>query len=457
MPPAARMSALELRASISLASIFGLRMLGMFLILPVFAIYAETLPGGSNLTLVGIALGAYGLTQALLQIPFGWWSDRYGRKPVIYAGLAIFAVGSFVAALAGNIYMVIFGRVLQGAGAISAAVIAMVADLTSEENRGKAMAMVGSTIGATFALSLVAGPWLNQFIGVPGIFALTGVLAVAAVLVVYRIVPDVAEVAPHGAQQPPAGFLEVLTNRELARLNFGALVLHAVLMSLFIAVPFALRSGGLEVGAHWMVYLPTLLGSFLLMVPVLIGARSGRQVKSAFVVAVALLLAVQAALPWGAGGAWQLGALLLAFFTAFNVLEATLPALATRLAPAGAKGVAVGIFTSVQFLGTFVGAAAGGWAYGAWGVAGIVALNGGLLAAWLVLALGMTVPPALSTRVYVIPALDPRQADGLAARLQALPGVHEALVVAAEHSARLRVDSARFDEENVRKLIARDS
>jgi MFS family permease len=457
MSPAARMSADELRASISLSSIFGLRMLGMFLILPVFAIHAETLPGGSNLTLVGIALGAYGLTQAVLQIPFGWWSDRYGRKPVIYAGLAIFAAGSFIAAAAGNIYVVILGRVLQGAGAISAAVIAMLADLTREESRAKAMAMIGTTIGATFALSIVAGPWLNHVIGVPGIFALTGVLAAAAIMVVYRIVPDVPDVAPRRGHERPPGFREVLMNRELARLNCGALVLHAVLMSLFIAVPFSLRASGLEVSAHWQVYLPTLLGSFLLMVPVLIGARSGRQVKYAFVAAVALLLGVQAALPWGVGSAWQLGALLLLFFTAFNVLEATLPALATRLAPAGAKGVAIGIFTSIQFFGAFIGAALGGWVYGAWGTIGIVVLNGGLVAVWLMLALGMTVPPTLSTRVYAIPAMDPQRSDGLAVRLQALPGVHEASIIAGEGSARLRVDSAGFDEENVRKLIAQES
>ena len=456
MSPAVRMSADELRASVSLASIFGLRMLGMFLILPVFAIYAETLPGGANLTLVGIALGAYGLTQALLQIPFGWWSDRYGRKPVIYAGLAIFAVGSFIAAAAGNIYVVILGRVLQGAGAISAAVIAMVADLTREEHRGKAMAMIGSTIGGTFALSLVAGPWLDHLIGVPGIFVLTGVLALAAIVVVREIVPDVPEAAHGHGHEKPAGFWEVLANRELARQNFGVLVLHAVLMSLFIAVPFSLRSGGLDVSEHWKVYLPTLLGSFVLMVPVLIRARTARQVKTAFIASVALLLGVQVTLPWSVGSVWPLAGSLLVFFAAFNVLEATLPALASRTAPAGARGVALGVFTSIQFFGTFLGAAAGGWVYGSWGAMGVVAMNAGLVAVWLALTLGMTVPVALSTREYAISPLDAEQADGLAARLRALPGVHEASVAAGERSARLRVDSAGFDDENVRRLIARD-
>ena len=386
------MSADELRASISLSSIFGLRMLGMFLILPVFAIYAETLPGGSDLTLVGIAIGVYGLTQALLQIPFGWWSDRYGRKPVIYVGLVIFAIGSFVAAAADSIYVVILGRVLQGGGAISAAVIAMVADLTREENRTKAMALVGSTIGATFALSIVAGPWLNHLIGVPGIFALTGVLAVAAIVVVHRVVPDVARPATGGDTVKVAGFRQVLMDRELARLNFGVLVLHAVLMSLFIAVPFSLRSAGLELSAHWMVYLPTILGSFVLMLPLLMSSRGSHRVKAIFVASVGVLLCVHAVLPLAATAVLPLAVCLLAFFTAFNVLEATLPSLASRLAPAGAKGVALGVFTSIQFFGTFLGAAGGGWVYGRWGMSGMVVLNAGLIAAWLALALGMRVP-----------------------------------------------------------------
>jgi MFS family permease len=245
-----RMSPVELRASLSLAGIFGLRMLGMFVILPVFAIYAEGLPGGDNLTLVGIAIGIYGLTQACLQIPFGWWSDRYGRKPVIYAGLAIFAVGSFVAALGVNIYVVILGRMLQGAGAISAAVMAMTADLTRDEHRAKAMAMIGSTIGATFALSLILSPWLNRVIGVPGIFAMTGVLVLCAMGVVYAVVPDVA----HEPQRAGAGGLKqfgmVLRDAQLGRLYCGVFVLHAVLMALFIAVPLDLRAAGRRRGSR---------------------------------------------------------------------------------------------------------------------------------------------------------------------------------------------------------------
>ncbi len=386
------MTPLELRASIGLSGIFGLRLLGMFVILPVFAIYAERLPGGDDLTLVGLAIGAYGLTQALLQIPFGWWSDRYGRKPIIYIGLVIFAVGSFVAALAPDIYMVIFGRMLQGAGAISAAVIAMTADLTREDQRAKAMAMIGSTIGVAFALSLVASPWLDRMIGVPGIFALTGVLALGAMLVMWRVIPDVP-------QNPPApgralkDFWHVLIDPQLARLNWGIFALHAVLMALFIVVPFGLRDAGLPVGSHWQVYLPVMLGSFVLMMPAVLQAGNPVLLRRWFIVSVAVLLAAHLALPWLDGSVWLLSLFLLAFFAPFNALEAMLPTLTTRLAPAHAKGTAIGLYSTIQFFGTFLGASAGGILYKNWGPVAVIGFDAVLLAIWLILALGMRVPP----------------------------------------------------------------
>ncbi len=392
MSSRSKMTPLELRASIGLSGIFGLRLLGMFVILPVFAIYAERLPGGDNLTLVGLAIGAYGLTQALLQIPFGWWSDRYGRKPVVYIGLVIFAIGSFVAALAPDIYMVIFGRMLQGAGAISAAVIAMTADLTREDQRAKAMAMIGSTIGVAFALSLVASPWLDRMIGVPGIFALTGILALGAMLVMWRVIPD----AP---QNPPApgralkDFWHVLTDPQLARLNWGIFALHAVLMALFIVVPFGLRDAGLPVGEHWQVYLPVMLGSFVLMMPAVLQAGNPVLLRRWFIVSIAVLLAAHLALPWLEGSVWLLSLFLLAFFAPFNALEAMLPTLTTRLAPTHAKGTAIGLYSTIQFFGTFLGASAGGILYKNWGPVAVVAFDAVLLAIWLILALGMRVPP----------------------------------------------------------------
>jgi MFS family permease len=452
-----KMSAPELRASIGLSAIFGLRMLGMFAILPVFAIYAEGLPGGNDLTLVGIAIGAYGLTQAILQIPFGWWSDRHGRRPVIYAGLAIFADGSFIAASGHHIYVVILGRVLQGAGAISAAVMAMAADLTRDEHRTKAMAMIGSTIGATFALSLIVSPSLDRIIGVPGIFALTGVLAIVAMWVVYRVVPA-GSAHTHdrggGGRVEPGEFWRVLHDPQLLRLNYGILVLQAVLMSLFIAIPFALRQAGLDLAHHWQVYLPALLGSFALMLPAILGAKKANQVRTVFIGSIVLLLGVHLAMPELTGSVWLIGLFLLLFFTAFNVLEACLPSLVTRIAPVEAKGTAIGVFSSLQFFGAFLGAAAGGFLYGRWGAAGIVIFNVTLLVMWLILACGMKVPAVLSARVYTISELACERADTLTVRLRTVAGVHEARVVPAEGRAYLKVDSAGFDEQNVLELIA---
>jgi len=391
MKAADRMSPVELRAALSLSSIFGLRMLGMFVILPVFAIYAEGLPGGDNLTLVGIAIGIYGLTQACLQIPFGWWSDRYGRKPVIYAGLAIFATGSFVAALGINIYVVILGRMLQGAGAISAAVMAMTADLTRDEHRSKAMAMIGSTIGATFALSLVLSPWLNRVIGVPGIFAMTGVLVLCAIGVVYALVPNVPE-KPRPDTRGIERFVAVLRDPQLVRLYYGVFTLHAVLMALFIAVPLDLRAAGLPVDHHWQVYLPVMAGSFVLMLPGILGTKQPGRLRLVFIGSVALLLLAHLAMPWLKDSVWLITAFLLAFFTAFNTLEAHLPTLVSRIAPGSARGVAIGVFASLQFFGAFFGAATGGFLYGRWGTTGIVIFDALLLVIWLMAAIGTRVP-----------------------------------------------------------------
>lgn len=388
-----RMSPTELRAAVSLSAIFGLRMLGMFVILPVFAFYAESLPGGDDLTLVGIAIGIYGLTQGILQVPFGWWSDRYGRKRVIYFGLGVFAVGSFVAALGVHIYLVIAGRMLQGAGAVSAAVMAMAADLTRDEHRAKAMAMIGSTIGATFAASLVLSPWLDRVIGVPGIFVMTGLLVLAAMWVVYALVPEVPEAPPEPHASGWRAFTAALCEPQLARLYYGIFVLHALLMAVFIAVPLELRAAGLPVARHWLVYLPALAGSFLLMLPAVLGVERPGAVKAVLLAAIAVLLAAQAALPQLTASAWSLGAFLLVFFTAFNVLEAHLPTLVSKLAAPGARGVAIGVFASLQFLGTFFGAAAGGYLYERWGTAGVVIFGVVLSVIWLAVSAGTRVPP----------------------------------------------------------------
>ena len=387
------MSAVERRATVGLAGISGLRLFGMFVILPVLALYVERLPGGASRVLLGTALGIYGLTQAALQVPFGWASDRWGRKPVVHFGLAVFAAGSVVAALATDIAWIIVGRALQGAGAISAVLIAMAADLTRDEVRTRAMAVIGITIGTTFALSLIAGPVLTAWIGVPGIFLLTGALALASMAVVRYAIPDVPR--PAGAHAvPPGALARALRDGQLARLNYGVFALHAVLMALFVQVPFALRDNGLAADRHWLVYLPVLVVSVLLMLPFLRRADQPARGKRVFTGAVATLLAAQVALALSQHSLAALAVALTLFFAAFNLLEATLPALISKCAPEEIRGTAVGVYSCLQFLGTFAGGLAGGWLAQHFGAASVFVLGVALAAIWFAASATMTMPPA---------------------------------------------------------------
>jgi predicted MFS family arabinose efflux permease len=372
----------ELRASFSLASIFGLRLFGMFVILPVFALYARDLPGWS-LALVGVALGIYGLTQAALQIPFGWLSDRYGRKPILYAGLLLFAAGSLICAASASPGAMIFGRALQGAGAISGVVIAMAADLTRDSQRGKAMAIIGSTIGVSFALSFAISPFLGAAIGVPGIFAMTAGLAIAAVAVVAFVVPDVEA---HEAPRVDVPFREVLANRELLRLDVGIFVLHVVLMALFIVVPIALKQAGVAPAKHAWVYLGAVGAGFVFALPAIVGRAAHAHERRFFLGAISLLAASIVALMFGMAELAGICVALVIFFTAFNVLEARLPSLVARHAPVGAKGAATGVYSSVQFLGTFVGGALGGVIAQHAGFLAVLGFCLALVLAWMVVA-----------------------------------------------------------------------
>ncbi len=391
VPSNDRMSSDEKRAGISLAAVFALRMLGLFLILPVFAIYAKELPSGNDVALVGIALGAYGLTQACLQIAYGAASDRFGRKPVIVFGLVVFVVGSFVAAFAGDIYIVIAGRVLQGAGAISAAVTALAADLTREQHLTKVMAMIGSSIGLVFAISMVGAPLLFVSIGMPGIFALTGILALLAIFVVLRVVPA----APAVPRQPTwQSFVEVLSHRQLLRLNFGVFALHLMLTAMWVLLPAELIStGGLPVAEHWKVYLPALLLSFVIMVPAIIVAERFARMKLIFNAAIVLLLLVQFGFGLFSAGLYGLAFWLTLFFVAFNILEATQPSLISRIAPPHAKGAALGVYNTTQALGLFLGGVFGGVLTKYAGPGAVWAGGAALALVWLMLGLSMSMPP----------------------------------------------------------------
>jgi len=436
----------ELRAASSLAAVFSVRLLGLFMIYPVFAAYARGL-AGANPYLIGEALGIYGLTQGLLQIPFGLLSDRFGRKPMIVAGLILFGIGSAVAALSHSIGGVIFGRALQGAGAVGSVILALLADLTREESRTKAMAMVGISIGVSFMIALVAGPILASFIGVAGIFWLMVAMALAGIVITEFAVPSPRQVRVHRDAETVPGLIgSVLRNTELLRLDFGIFALHAMLTASFLAVPGLLRGTlGVSVYNDWMIYLPVLVVSVAVMLPAIIVAEKYRRMKAVFVGAVAALLLSQAMLYAGAGSTAILLAALAIFFSAFNVMEASLPSLITKAAPPDAKGTATGIYSSAQFLGIFAGGVAGGWASQHGGSAGVFALTSALALLWLIAAVTMKQPSYLTTRLLPIGACNAADAAALAARLRQVPGVAQAVVIVEEKLAYLKVDSRAFD------------
>ncbi len=381
------MQAQEFRATASLAAVFSVRLLGLFMIYPVFAAYANTLPG-SNPYLIGEALGIYGLTQGLLQIPFGLLSDKFGRKRMIIIGLLFFALGSAVAAYSTSMAGVIVGRALQGAGAVGAVILAMVADLTSEKSRTKAMALVGITIGASFLIALVAGPIAASLIGVPGIFWLMVVLAALGIAVTLFVVPTPKRESVHrDAETVPAFFGAVLRNPALLKLDLGIFVLHAILTASFLVVPGLLRTT-LEVAPQndWMIYLPVLLASVVVMGGAIgLGDRRGKS-ETVFIYAIIALALGNAMLLYGSGNAIALIVALIVFFSAFNILEANLPSLVSKAAPARAKGTALGVYSSLQFLGIFAGGALGGFVNQTAGAAGVFAFTMTLALIWLIVA-----------------------------------------------------------------------
>lgn len=452
-----RMSALELRAGLSLASLFALRMLGLFLILPVFAVHAPQLRGGDNHALVGLALGAYGLTQGILQIPFGIASDRWGRKRVIVFGLVLFVIGSFVAAFASDIETIILGRCIQGAGAIAAAVMALAADLTREQHRTKIMAMIGASIGLMFALSMMGAPLLYRWIGMSGIFALTGVLAALAIFVTVGVVPDEpTENLDLSRRVRPATLGEVVRHPDLLRLNFGIFVLHSVQMAMFVVVPLALvQDGGLPLDAHWKVYLAVVGGSVLFMLPAILWGERGGRVKPVFLGAVALMTAVQAASLLWLDSLAGITLVLFAFFVAFNILEAMLPSLTSRIAPASARGTAIGVYNTTQALGLFAGGAAGGWLMQHYGAASVFVFGLALAALWLLIAAPMRVPDRVVSRAFALAANASGGGDPVALRerLVRLRGVREAVIMPDRGVAMLTFYPDNFDEVAVTKLL----
>ena len=447
IPP---LTASERRAAAGLAGIYGLRMLGLFLILPVFALYAHDLQGATPL-LVGIAIGAYGLTQALLQIPFGMLSDRIGRKPVIYGGLAIFVLGSVIAALATTIEGVILGRVIQGAGAVSAAVTALTADLTRDEVRTRAMAGIGAGIGLAFGLALVLGPAIARISGLTGVFWATGLLAFGGILILWLVVPNPDRRAIHRDAEPVAGqLLGVLRDGQLLRTNFGIFSLHVLMTALFLIIPKTIVDAGIPAEHHWTVYLPVLLASLVGMIPFIVLAEARGLIKPVFLGAIATLGVAAAGFAlWGARLV-PLLILLALFFTAVNLVEALLPSIVSK--------IAMGVYSTSQFFGAFLGGTLGGAVHQAFGAAWVALFAALCALLWLVAAATMTPPERVKSQVIRLrPGLwveDTLESLGIQRQLLAIPGVRDALVVPEEGVAYLKVDSRELDSARLQAFSA---
>lgn len=444
------MSPQEKQTAYSLAGIYTVRMLGLFMILPVFTVYGEELKGHSPF-LIGLAIGIYGLTQALLQIPFGMLSDRIGRKVVILGGLVIFAGGSIMAALSHTIDGVIIGRALQGAGAISSTVMALAADLTRDEHRTKIMATIGVSIGVAFSAGMVLGPILNAVIGVAGIFWVTATLALIAMGIVVWAVPTPPTHIRHRDTEVAAeSFSQVLRNKELLRLDFGIFIMQFVLTSTFVVMPLLLSHlTGIPVARSWELYLPIMVLAFVAMVPLIIMAEKRRKMRTIFLGSVLVLALANLSYLYADRSVFAMAVGLWVFFTAFNVLEASLPSLVAKASPPDQKGTAMGVYSTCQFLGIFAGGAAGGALYGRWGIDGDIATSVALILAWLVLATRMKEPRYLASYVLRLAKLTPKDSETLRLAVANIPGVVDVAMVPDEGVAYLRIDRGVADEQQL--------
>lgn len=445
------MTPIEKRTVSTLALIYALRMFGLFMVLPVLALYGSEYEGASA-ALVGIAVGAYGLTQALLQLPFGVWSDRIGRKPVILIGLSLFTLGSALAATADTIWLLILGRALQGAGAVASTLMALMTDLTREENRTKAMATIGASIGLSFTLAMVAGPILVSLLGLSGLFLLTAVLSVAAMVLLVLAVPTPKQqVRSRDSRAFFSQLGDVVNDKQLLRLSYGIFALHAVLVASFVSVPVMLANAGLAQIDHWKVYLPVMVVAFICMVPFIIVAEKKQKMKPVLFIAVSMISLSLVWLALAGNALWSLIAALWLYFVAFNILEASLPSLVSKFAPAGFKGSAMGLYSACQFMGAFVGGAFGGVLSEYLSLAGVFLGMLPLLLIWLVMVATMDKPKHLTS--YMMNLAEDQEADDqLEEQLLAINGVHEVVIMPQEQAAYLKVDNGQFDPAQLKSL-----
>jgi MFS family permease len=450
------MNSTEKRAAITLSSVFALRMLGLFMLLPVFSIVGKELQGYTP-ALIGLAIGAYGLTQAFFQIPFGWLSDKFGRKPIILMGLILFAIGSVVAAMSDHIYGVIAGRLLQGCGAIASAIMALAADLSRDEQRTKIMASIGMSIGAAFAAAMILGPWLTGWLGLKGIFILIAVLAIVAMFVIYFLTPNTDH---HFVQRDAIAtrgeFTRIFKDGQLMRLNFGIFSLHFLLTSFFVAFPTRLANLGVELNSHSWVYLVTMIGAVLLMIPMIIIAEKKRQHTKVMLVGVLLIAAVQLVF-----GLYQFSILfvviaMVVYFTGFNLLEALLPSMISRLAPLSSKGTALGVYSTSQFAGAFFGGPVAGFIIQSYGMDGVYLAGAIIAIIWALLLMGLKNPPAVSAYTLTMPDVSADSFPSLVEEIKAIEGVSEAIALPEAGAVYLKVEKS-LDPKSLEKYSKRRS
>lgn len=436
-----KMTQVERRAVISLSSIMSLRMIGLFMVLPMFTLYAHQLLGATP-TLIGFAMGVYGLSQAFLQIPFGALSDRIGRRPVIVFGLLLFAAGSVMAALAHSITFMIIARALQGAGAVGSTILALMADMTREDQRTKAMAIAGMTIGASFMIAMLLGPVLTKWMPVSGLFYIAAFFGLVGIVLLYTTTPTPPPAHWHRDAEPELkSFMKLLVAPDLAILNTGIFILHAIFTASFVIIPISLhRYAGIDGDHQWHLYLPALLLAFVVSLGCIGYAERKQKVKPFFIAGIATLVIAEICL-WIAPTNIDMATLgLCLFLTGFSLLEAFLPSLISRTAPASRKGSALGIYSCSQFLGIFVGGAGGGWLYGQFSLTGVYVFCMILGIFWLVLASFMQPPRHLVNQMLRLSPEQVRDWEAIVAKLRVIPGIVEVTFIAEDGVAYLKME-----------------
>ena len=437
------MNALERRSTFALSSIFALRMLGLFMIIPVFSVAGQTYEYATP-ALLGLAVGIYGLTQAILQIPFSLIADRYSRKPLVVFGLLLFALGGAIAAMSDTIYGVIIGRAIAGGGAVSAVVMALLADVTREENRMKAMAAMGMSIGVSFAVAFSLGPWLTGLVGISGLFWVTTIMGLVAISMLF-LVPKVTRHHRNYQQGYLAQLKQVLKMGDLNRLHVSVFSLHLLLTAMFIYVPSQLIDfAKIPLNSHGWVYLPLLVISLFFAFPSIVLAEKYRKMRGIFLTAIGGIILGLGILIFGFESKYILLTGLGLFFIAFNVMEALLPSWLSKAAPIQSKATAMGVNASSQFLGAFFGGVTGGQLLLLNNTALGWSILTGLAIVWLLISFGLAQPRYLSSMVLRLP--EHKQTDEWTSQLLAIRGIEEVVVMSDQQVAYVKVDKQQIDD-----------